>query len=84
MPCWDIQKKMNTEITRRTEHYTGSNALMFLSVLYGLFNKESPMPMAGHPKINENAWSAAITANARPTTLDLFTKEEHSVKSLYR
>jgi len=40
MPCWDIQKKVNTEITRSTEHYAGSNALMFLSIYYGFSRKE--------------------------------------------
>jgi len=40
MPCWDIPKKVNTEITCRTVYYSESNALMFLSILYGLFKKE--------------------------------------------
>ena len=33
------------------------------------------MPLAGHPEIRVNAWSAATTTDARPSTLDSFTKE---------
>jgi len=40
-----------------------------------IFTTKSPMLLKKHPEIIENAWSAATTTDARPSTLDSFTKE---------
>jgi len=54
---------------------TGLVSTIFLTNGLEIIHHEVAHAPFGHPEIRENAWSAATTTDARPSTLDSFTKE---------